>query len=48
VRVHDVAATREVLDVLETLSGRREIDRGYLLPDVLRHERTAAPAPPGG
>ena len=38
VRVHDVAAAREVVDTIDVLVGRRDIDRDYLLPDSLRHE----------
>lgn len=41
VRVHDVAATREVLDTIDVLIGRRDIDPEYLLPDALRHEPTS-------
>lgn len=39
VRVHDVAAAIDVIATIETLSGLREIDVDYLLPDDLRHER---------
>lgn len=37
-RVHDVAAARDVIATVETLVGRRDIDPDYLLPDELRHE----------
>lgn len=42
VRVHDVAAARDVIATAELLAGRREIDPGYLLPDAIRHERPSA------
>jgi dihydropteroate synthase len=38
VRVHDVAATRDVLRTLDVLMGRRDLDPHYLLPDELRYE----------
>jgi dihydropteroate synthase len=38
VRVHDVAATRDVLRTIDALSGRIEIDPDYVLPDSLRYE----------
>lgn len=38
-RVHDVAMARDVVAVVEHLSGRAEIPRDYLLPDQLRHDR---------
>ena len=41
VRVHDVAAARDVVATVEALTGVREIPPDYLLPDGLRHE----PAP---
>lgn len=44
VRVHDVAATREVLDTIDVLIGRRDIDPEYLLPDALRQERPSTMA----
>lgn len=42
VRVHDVAAARDVVATAELLAGRREIDPDYLLPDAIRHERPSA------
>lgn len=42
VRVHDVAAARDVIATVEVLAGTREIDPAYLLPDEIRHERRAA------
>lgn len=39
VRVHDVAATRDVLRTIDALTGRTEIDPAYVLPDALRYER---------
>lgn len=42
VRVHDVAAARDVIATAEVLAGRREIDPDYLLPDAIRHERPGA------
>jgi dihydropteroate synthase len=38
VRVHDVAATRDVLRTIDALTGRIEIDPDYVLPDSLRYE----------
>lgn len=38
VRVHDVAAARDVIATVELLAGRRDLDPGYLLPDSIRHE----------
>jgi len=38
VRVHDVAAARDVIATVETLAGMRELSPDYLLPDELRHE----------
>jgi hypothetical protein len=38
VRVHDVAAARDVIATVEVLAGLRDIPRDYLLPDALRHE----------
>ncbi|MCW2866639.1 MAG: hypothetical protein JWR20_827 [Marmoricola sp.] len=37
-RVHDVAAAKDVIDVVDVLSGRRDLDPAYLLPDAIRHE----------
>lgn len=42
VRVHDVAATRDVLAVVDALQGRTEVSADYELPMSLRRE----PAPP--
>lgn len=42
VRVHDVAATRDVVSTIDALTGRRELDPQYVLPDELRYE----PIPP--
>lgn len=39
VRVHDVAATVDVIATIETLVGMRDIDADYVLPDELRYER---------
>jgi dihydropteroate synthase len=39
VRVHDVAATRDVLRTLDALTGHTDIDPDYVLPDTLRYER---------
>ena len=39
VRVHDVAAARDVIATVETLQGLREVAPDYLLPDAIRHER---------
>ncbi|WP_457206586.1 dihydropteroate synthase [Nocardioides sp. P5_C9_2] len=41
VRVHDVAAARDVVATVETLAGIREVSPDYLLPDEIRHERRA-------
>jgi dihydropteroate synthase len=38
VRVHDVAAARDVLATIDVLTGRSELDPNYLLPDTLRYE----------
>ena len=38
VRVHDVAAAVDVIATVETLAGRREIPKDYVLPEELRHE----------
>ena len=40
VRVHDVAAARDVIATVETLVGSREIEAHYRLPDQIRHERS--------
>jgi dihydropteroate synthase len=40
VRVHDVAATRHALLTIDALTGRREVDADYVLPDQLRYEPT--------
>ncbi|MDQ3979715.1 MAG: dihydropteroate synthase [Actinomycetota bacterium] len=37
-RVHDVAAVRDVLLVLDALTGHDPLDRDLVLPDELRHE----------
>lgn len=37
-RVHDVAAARDVIATIETFTGLREIPPDYLLPDDLRYE----------
>lgn len=42
VRVHDVAAARDVIDTIEVLAGLQDIDADYLLPDEIRHERPGA------
>lgn len=42
VRVHDVAAARDVIATAEVLAGRQELDPDYLLPDGIRHERPGA------
>jgi dihydropteroate synthase len=39
VRVHDVAATRDVLATMDALTGRSDIDPHYVLPDALRYEQ---------
>lgn len=41
VRVHDVAAARDVVATVEALTGARDVPRDYLLPDELRHEPTS-------
>lgn len=41
-RVHDVAAARDVVSTIEVLAGRRELDPGYVLPDELRYEARKA------
>jgi dihydropteroate synthase len=41
-RVHDVAASVDVVRTVEHLMGRQELAETYLLPDELRHERGAA------
>jgi dihydropteroate synthase len=38
VRVHNVAATRDVLRTIDVLTGRRNLEPDYLLPDNLRYE----------
>lgn len=38
VRVHDVAAARDVIATIDAIVGRRDIPADYLLPDSLRHE----------
>jgi dihydropteroate synthase len=38
VRVHDVAAARDVIATVETLAGMREIPQDYVLPDEIRYE----------
>ncbi len=38
VRVHDVTATRDVLATIDALTGRTDIDPGFVLPDSLRYE----------
>lgn len=42
VRVHDVAAARDVIATVDALVGRRDIAADYLLPDEIRHERPGA------
>lgn len=39
VRVHDVAAARDVIATAETLAGLRDVDPDYLLPNEIRHEK---------
>lgn len=39
VRVHDVAAARDVIATVEVLSGRTDVAEDYLLPDAIRYER---------
>lgn len=41
VRVHDVAAARDVIATVEALSGLRDVAPDYRLPDTIRHERRA-------
>lgn len=43
VRVHDVAAARDVLRTVRVLAGLDEVDESYLLPENLRHERRNSP-----
>jgi dihydropteroate synthase len=38
VRVHDVAATADVVKTIDVLTGRSEIPADYLLPPQIRHE----------
>lgn len=38
VRVHDVAAARDVVATVETLAGLRDLSPDYRLPDEIRHE----------
>ncbi len=38
-RVHDVAATRDLLTVLDALTGALAVDPGLALPEHLRHQR---------
>jgi dihydropteroate synthase len=38
VRVHDVAAARDVVRTIDVLTGRHDIDPNYVLPDGLRYE----------
>jgi dihydropteroate synthase len=38
VRVHDVAATRDVLAVVDVLAGRADVPADYELPMSLRRE----------
>lgn len=45
VRVHDVAAARDVIATVEVLTGRRDLDPHYLLPDAIRHEPTGQSLP---
>lgn len=44
-RVHDVAASVDVVRTVEHLMGRQELSGTYLLPEELRHERGAAGSP---
>ena len=44
-RVHDVAATRDLLTVLDTLTGALDADPDLTLPDHLRHQPPAHPTP---
>jgi dihydropteroate synthase len=37
-RVHDVAATRDLLTVLDSVAGVLDVDSGLVLPEGLRHE----------
>jgi dihydropteroate synthase len=43
-RVHDVAASVDVVRTVDYLMGREELPSDYLLPEDLRHERGAAGA----
>jgi dihydropteroate synthase len=45
-RVHDVAASVDVVRTVEYLMGRQELPGTYLLPDELRHERGATAGSP--
>ena len=38
VRVHDVAAVRDVVRTVDALAGRTDLDPNYLLPEKLRYE----------
>ncbi|HEX8781024.1 MAG TPA: dihydropteroate synthase [Nocardioides sp.] len=38
VRVHEVAAARDVIATVEVLAGQRDVAEDYLLPDAIRHE----------
>jgi dihydropteroate synthase len=42
VRVHDVAAAVDVIATIEALTGKRDLEPGYLLPEEIRHEPPAA------
>jgi dihydropteroate synthase len=42
VRVHDVAAARDVVATVDVLAGRSDLEPDYLLPDEIRHERPGA------
>jgi dihydropteroate synthase len=44
VRVHDVAATADVIRTIDGMTGRTPIDPDFVLPDALRHE-TPRPSP---
>ena len=44
-RVHDVAASVDVVRTVEHLMGRQELTGTYLLPDELRHDRGAGSIP---
>jgi dihydropteroate synthase len=39
VRVHDVAAARDVVRTVDVLAGRADVEAEYVLPDELRYER---------